>query len=43
MNLKYFVTDYLWKHFFDSPDPFKLNSFGDFGNSKALSAILFKH
>ena len=43
VSLKYFVSDCLWKPFFDSelpPDPFKLNFFDNFGNSKAFHTVL---
>ena len=43
VSLKYFVSDCLWKPFFDSelaPDPFKLNFFDNFGNSNAFHTVL---
>ena len=42
VSLKYFVTDCLWKPFFVSnfPDPLKLISFENFGNSKAFDTVL---
>ena len=41
--LKYFVTDCVWKHFSLlelTTDPFKLNSFDDFGSFKVFHTIL---
>ena len=43
VNLKYFVTDFLWEPFFDSylpQTPSNLVFFDNFGNSKAFQTVL---
>ena len=45
VSLKHFVDGCLWKHFFAStfnPDPFKLNLFDNYGNSKAFHSFNLK-